>query len=329
MIKVGLVGCGDIARVHAQGWEAIANRASVVAVADVAEESTRQMAERFGGVPSFSDYRAMLAEVELDAVDLCLPHHLHAAAIIAAAEAGKHILCEKPLCLSLAEAGTIDSAVRANGVTMMCAHNQLFDPAVAKAKEMIEAGTIGETYMVRTCDCFRHTKPLNQWGWRADAKSMGGGCLIDTGYHPTYLLLYFAGQAPLQVSAMAGRFFIKSLDGEDSAMMSVKFSDGTLGQVLTSWAWDWPGGAWQFQVLGEKGQIYGRGNRLFHQPIGWQPASLDLPPTPNFKAEIAHFVQCVETGRRPLHTNVEGTQVLKLILGAYESIGNNSIVTLE
>ena len=80
----------------------------------------------------------MLAEADIDAVDICLPHHLHKDAIVAAARAGKHILCEKPLCLTPEEAAEVDAAVAEAGVTLMCAHNQLFLPAVAKAKELID-----------------------------------------------------------------------------------------------------------------------------------------------------------------------------------------------
>ena len=88
----------------------------------------------------------MLAGADIDAVDICLPHHLHAAAIVAAAEAGKHILCEKPLCLTMDEARIVREAVRRAGVTLMCAHNQLFLPAVAEARRLLAEGAIGPIY---------------------------------------------------------------------------------------------------------------------------------------------------------------------------------------
>ena len=95
------------------------------------------------GAAIYADYPTMLAEADIDAVDICLPHHLHKDAIVAAARAGKHILCEKPLCLTPEEAAEVDAAVTEAGVTLMCAHNQLFLPAVAKAKELIESGALG------------------------------------------------------------------------------------------------------------------------------------------------------------------------------------------
>lgn len=328
MLKVGMIGCGDIARAHANGWLTIGGKAVITAVSDVVPSNTDAMCKRVGGAEVFSDFRRMIDEADIDAIDVCLPHHLHRDAIVAGARAGKHVICEKPLCLTLNEAEEIASAVEAGGVTMMCAHNQLFDPAVQKAREMLADGALGKVFMVRTCDCFRHTKPLSEWGWRAASKTMGGGCLIDTGYHPSYLLLNLVGQEPVEVSAVAGRYHISTLEGEDSALVVVRFAGGAMGEVLTSWAWDWPDGSWQFQIIGEKGQLFGRGRKLLFKPIGWQPATLELPERNNFAAEIEHFADCLAAGKRPVNTNVEGTQVLKLILGAYESMSEKRVVSL-
>ncbi|HEX5416438.1 MAG TPA: Gfo/Idh/MocA family oxidoreductase [Chloroflexota bacterium] len=328
MLKVGMVGCGDIARAHANAWQTIPDKAVITAVSDVVEASAGTMAEKVGGATAYTDFRQMIADADIDAIDVCLPHHLHRDAIVAGARAGKHVICEKPLCLSIDEAEEIGGAVRAAGVTMMCAHNQLFDSAVQRALTMVRDGALGKIFFARTCDCFRHTKPLSEWGWRAAAHTMGGGCLIDTGYHPSYLLLNLVGQEPTEVSAIGGRYFIHTLDGEDSALMTVKFADGAIGEVLTSWAWDWPDGSWQFQLIGEKGQLFGRGNKLLYKPIGWQPATLELKPTNTFAAELEHFADSIANGTQPLNTNVQGTQVLRLILGAYESMREKKIVSI-
>jgi predicted dehydrogenase len=160
MLKVGMIGCGDIARAHANAWLTLGSKAVITAVSDVVEPSAQAMAKRVGGASVYSDFQRLVQDADVQAVDVCLPHHLHRDAIVAAARAGKHVICEKPLCLSLDEAEEITAAVRASGVTMMCAHNQLFDPAVQRAREMLADGALGKVFMVRTCDCFRHTKPL-------------------------------------------------------------------------------------------------------------------------------------------------------------------------
>jgi predicted dehydrogenase len=242
MLKVGMIGCGDIARTHANGWLTLGQKAVITAVSDVVEESARAMAERVGGASVYTDFRRLIDDADVQAVDICLPHHLHRDTIVAATRAGKHVICEKPLCLSLSEVEDIAAAIRAGGVTMMCAHNQLFDLAVQKAREMLASDALGNVFLVRTCDCGRRTKPLSEWGWRAASKTMGGGCLIDTGYHPSYLLLNLADQEPVGVSAVSGCYHITTLEGEDSALVIVRFANGAMGEVLTSWAWDWPEG---------------------------------------------------------------------------------------
>ena len=122
-IRVGLIGCGGIVTAHLRGWKAVEGRAQVVATADVDRARAEQRAAEVGGAKVFTDYREMLTYADLDAVDISLPHHLLRDAIVAAAEAGKHIIAEKPLCLTWQEAEEIIRAVESNRVTMMCAHN--------------------------------------------------------------------------------------------------------------------------------------------------------------------------------------------------------------
>src|SRR5262249_33297371 len=127
MLRIGMVGCGGIAGAHMAGFALIPERARISAVCDVDEAKTRAAAEP-GGAPIYTAAHHLVGKAEVDATDLCPPHHLHAPAIVAAARAGKHTLCEKPLCPTLEEATRVRDAVRAGGVTLMCAHNQLFEP---------------------------------------------------------------------------------------------------------------------------------------------------------------------------------------------------------
>src|SRR5204863_8208274 len=144
-VRVGLIGAGGISSAHAQGFLKHADKIKCVAMADISQDNLKRRAEQLGPTGttprSFSDWKIMLKEMgsEIDAVDICLPHHLHGAAIIDAAAAGKHILCEKPMCTSLSEADEIEKAVKKAGVTYMSAHNQLFMPVVQETKKMIEA----------------------------------------------------------------------------------------------------------------------------------------------------------------------------------------------
>ena len=328
-VTIGLIGAGGIAGAHVRGYAAIPDRARVSAVADVSEDNARRRAEELGGATVYADYREMIASADVDAVDICLPHHLHADAIITAARAGKHILCEKPLCLSVAEADAVEQAVRNAGVTLMCAHNQLFLPAVAQARRLIDEGALGTVYELRTTDSFFASFDPDSMGWRANQATSGGGELIDTGYHPTYLLLHLAGSEPVAVTAMLSRHRLTFSEGEDSARVLVRFADGKVGSIVTSWAYEAAPFTEKFSAVGDKGSLSSDGHVLHHKPLGAQPTTVTLPATDGFAAEIADFVGCLTEGRRPVNTELEGITVLKVILAAYRSASTNRLVSLD
>lgn len=327
-IKIGLIGCGGIASVHIQGYLAIPEQVRVTAVSDVVEANAQKRSEEVGGAQIFSDYNKMLAEADIDAVDILLPHHLHKDAIVAAAAAKKHIICEKPLCLTLDEAKAVKRAVDENGVTLMCAHNQLFMPAVQRARQLVDEGILGEVYQVRTSDSFYHSFNPETIGWRGHREMIGGGELIDTGYHPTYLLLYLAGSKPTQVTALLSKHRLHFMDGEDTAQVLVRFENGVVGNIITSWAFDPSGSTERFSVVGERGSLYSYGKELYVKMRGQEPEIIPFESVQTFVAEIADFVTCLSTGRRPIHTEAEGIQVLEIILGAYQSDAEKRIVEM-
>lgn len=329
MIKVGIIGCGIIAQAHAKGWAQIQmeGKAQVLATCDADRGRAGLVAEKLGADAVYDRWEDVLRS-DVQAVDICLPHFLHRDAIVAAAEAGKHVMIEKPLCLSLKEAEDIREAKQKSGITIMCAHNQLFHPAVGHARKAIEEGRIGKVLSARTVDCFHISRTAEQWGWRAKVATAGGGCLIDTGYHPSYLLLYLVGARPTAVAAMNGNYAQPMIEGEDSANVLVRFEGGAVGNIFTSWAWDVPGSSWQFQVTGEKGQMYGRGSRFFFKPLKSEPIEESMTAVDAFEAEVAHFVACLEGGTRPLQTEEDGITVLKVILAAYESNQEQKVVQI-
>jgi predicted dehydrogenase len=331
-IGIGIIGAGNIAAHHVPGYLQAADGARIAAVADVDVERARGLASGLGEVEIFADYRDMLELNQVDAVDICLPHHLHKAAIVAAAAAGKHILCEKPLCLTLDEAAAVTDAIRESGVTLMCAHNQLFLPTVAAARELVRSGKLGKVYAARTTDVFALQVTADTIGWRGARATSGGGELIDTGYHPNYLLLHLVDSAPVRVAAMLSRHRLQFLEGEDTAHVLVEFADGTIGSIHTGWAYEPAGSTERFSVAGEEGSIWSDG-RVLHfkargkDPVVMQEAGPEPPDT--YALEVVDFVARLRDGRRPLNTEVEGVQVLKLILAAYASAERGQIVELE
>jgi predicted dehydrogenase len=331
-IRVGLIGGGSIAQSHLDGYLLAGDAARVTAIADIDPKNARRSAKRAGGAQVFSDYHEMIASGLVDAVDICLPHHLHEDAIVAAAAAGKHVLCEKPLCLTVAEADAVSKAVAASGITLMCAHNQLFLPAVAKAREMIRGGELGKVYEARTTDSFFNPLDPKTIGWRGPRATSGGGELIDTGYHPTYLLLHLVDQEPVEVAAMLSLHRLAFLEGEDSAQVLIRFADGAVGTISTSWAADPPTTTEKFSVVGETGTLWSDGRTLRHKPRGGRTRIVAKyqPPKPHTIAlEVVDFIACLREGRRPINTEVEGIQVLKVILAAYASAERKQVVALS
>jgi predicted dehydrogenase len=327
-LSIGLIGCGNISRSHLRGYLAVPDQATVTAVVDVDLETATERARQAGGAQVFPSYERMLDEASVDAVDICLPHHLHAEAVITAAKAGKHILSEKPLCLTLDEAERIADAVGAAGVTLMCAHNLLTLPAVVHARELIDSGALGRVYELRTTDSFFNDFDPSTMGWRAHVATSGGGELIDTGYHPTYLLLYLASARPAAVTAMLSTHRLTFMEGEDSARVLVRFADGAVGEVVTSWAYEAAPFTEKFSAVGELGSLWSDGATLCHKPRGEAATTVEFPAVDSVPAVCADFVRRIRDRSRPVHTHEEGTDVLKVILAAYRSAREKQEINL-
>jgi predicted dehydrogenase len=344
-VKVGIVGSGWMGHVHSRAWRSNAPRADVVAVADVSPERTRNLARTFDDreVATYPNLATMLAEADLDAVDICLPHHLHTDAIITAARAGKAILCEKPLCTTLDDAVEIQAALDASGSLFMAAHNQLFQPSLIEARRLLASGALGQTFVVRSIEAVQnrgiHTGAVppelgggeSPWIWRADPQRMGGGEVIDTGWHATYRLLALADDRPVEVTAMMDRFAVKQLTTEDTGVLLVRFASGAIGEIITSWAFS-PVGGWHFEVGAEHGSLAGGKTRLVHQLHGWpEPVEFtkfadDLPQT--FASEITHFLDVLQHGAASQASFDHAARVLQLTLAAYTAAAEHCVVAL-
>jgi predicted dehydrogenase len=214
----------------------------------------------------------------------------------------------------------------------MCAHNQLFMPPIKLARELIEKDTFGKVYEIRTTDSFYHNFKTGSMGWRAHREFIGGGELIDTGYHPSYMLLYLAGSRPVEVTAMISQHRLSFMDGEDSAQVLVRFENGTVGNIVTSWAYEPADTTERFSAVAEKGYFSSDGRDLRYKVRGQDPVvvnTVKLPAVQTFDAEIADFISCLQEGRRPVHNEDDGIHVLQVILGAYKSAEEKRTVSLD
>lgn len=318
-VRLAIIGTGGISRQHGRGI-VDTDGVECTALCDADAERLAARNEQIGsGAALFSDWRAMLDThgEAIDGVIICLPHHLHAAAVSDCIEAGKHVLCEKPLCTTLAAADALVDLVESASVCFMAAHNQLFNPFVNAIEERVESGAIGEIFYIRSQDCFVHP-PILEDSWRANRQTQGGGELIDTGYHPSYLMMHLANAPVERVRCVMGRYR-QSIEAEDTANMQIRFANGVIGEVVTSWAFARPFGTHSLHLIGAEGELFGTGNVLHHLKRGADtPERIELAKVHTFTEQVAHFARCVRGEAEPLHSIHESRAVLDLILRATE-----------
>lgn len=190
MVRVGLVGCGFMGTMHANVYQLLPN-ADLVGVVDHREEKRNAFAEKFG-IPSFGTLEEMVEALEVDAIDICLPTHLHKDATVAAANAGKHVLCEKPMALNLQEADQMIEATQRNGVKLMIGHCIRFWPEYAKLKEYVDSKELGNLVSINLTRVgeFPHWSSEN---WLAN-ESLSGGGVLDMHIHDSDFVLYLLGE---------------------------------------------------------------------------------------------------------------------------------------
>lgn len=340
-LRVGIIGAGGIAAAHGAAWRDNAPRGEIVAIADITPSRAQHLADRYtnGKARVYAAIEELLADPDVDAVDICLPHHLHTSSTVAAAHAGKAILCEKPLCTSLEDAATIDAALRAAGVTFMSAHNQLFQPSLVEARRLLANGALGRPFLIRSIEAFQHRGSVSRppahlvdgespWAWRADPLRMGGGEVLDTGWHATYRLLALADDRPVAVTAMTDRFFVQTMHAEDTGVLLVRFASGSIGEIVTSWAFGTIDG-WHFEVSAEHGAMAGNQSRLVHQLYGWpQQAARPTDSVHTFTKEITHFLDVVQHGDPCLATFAHAARVLQLTKAAYRAVEERQVIEL-
>ena len=332
-LKVGIIGAGGIANAHAVGWQRSEPRGELIALADVSPERAQYLSDQYtnGRARVYQTMDALLADPDVAAVDICLPHHLHTEAIVASARAGKAILCEKPLCTNLEDAAAIADALRTSGVSFMAAHNQLFQPSLIEARRLLSSGILGRPFLIRSIEAFQHRGfrlgqvPLHMrsgespWAWRTDPLRMGGGEVLDTGWHGTYRLLALADDRPVEVTAMLERFFVQDLTTEDTGVLTVRFASGAIGQMITSWAFGTLDGL-HFEVAAEHGSIAGGSNQIVHQLHGWpEPAVRPVQPSHTFSDEIAQFLDVLQNGDDNPAPFEQSARALQLTLAAYRA----------
>ena len=301
-VTLCLVGCGNIARAHWRGIRYHAPKIDVTAVVDANVESAQAMAERTGA-KAFSSLGQALAEGSFDAVDIMLPHDLHEQAAAEAFAAGKHVVLEKPMAHTLESAERILAlAAKADGVFMIAEQAQYW-PDVAKAKQLIDDGAVGEVLAARACfyDPLRHD-PQAPKPWRFDLARAGGGIVIDGGAHWIRPLRMMLGEIDEAIGVVGSH--VPGMEGESWAQALFRFRSGVTA-TFNMLLYDSPVGATHdFRITGTAGEIiieHGREGRLllFDQanPEGKEVMRAFPGKVDSFGAELHDFSLAVLDGK--------------------------------
>jgi predicted dehydrogenase len=260
-VRVGIIGAGMIAhRSHAEAFQQVP-QAEVVAVADVDAERARAFATKYEIPQVFATYEELIARGGVDAVSVALPVFLHAPATIAALEAGKHVLCEKPMARNSAEAQAMVDAARKNGRKLAVYWRTRFGARALKAKQLIDTGTLGRVYYIRTIGLRWRGRPgfdtgMARFGkWFGSKEQAGGGALMDIGGYNLDLVLGLLGfPRVLSASATTWRAIDRERadreghDVEDLAVGLIRLEGGGVISIESSFAGniDEPNGTWLF-----------------------------------------------------------------------------------
>jgi predicted dehydrogenase len=278
-LGIGLIGYGGIGRVHAMGYRMLpfnygipADTIRIAGVATSRPETAEAAAREIGCAVWTADYHELLARPDIDLVDITLPNNQHAAAVEAAAAAGKHVYVEKPLAMNVAEAQRMLAAVERAGVNHQMTFNVRFYPAAMRARQLVQAGFLGRLFAFRgSYDRQSYIDPNKPTSWRQQQAIAGGGTLFDLGSHIIDLLASLVGpfasvQATLDTlirerPAAAGSSERVAVDVDDLALLTVRLPDGTLGTVEASRMATGSPNEIRFELFGERGAIRWRSSQ--------------------------------------------------------------------
>ena len=334
-VKIGIVGSRFQADCIAASVTAMPEEAEVAAVASPTPGNASAFARRHG-IPAFhTDYREMLRDPAIEMISITAPNRLHARITIEAARAGKHVVCEKPLCVTLEEADAMLDACAKAGVLLLYAEELFFAPKYVKAKQMADEGAFGRIHLVKQSE--KHSGPHSDWFW--DVEQSGGGALMDLGCHGIAFCWWFLGKPKVKsvYAQLSTQVHGARTQGDDEALTIIEFVNGAVGVVENSWT-KRGGMDDTIEVFGSKGQTYAdmlMGNALptysdvgFGYAVekasstrGWTYPVFEEHWNYGFPQEMRHFARCVRGKETPISDGETGRVVQEVLYAAYASAG--------
>jgi myo-inositol 2-dehydrogenase/D-chiro-inositol 1-dehydrogenase len=346
-IRVAIVGAGFSAETHAEGLQRGLD-AEAVAVSSHSRERAEDFARRWSIPIATTRWQDLVARGDVDVVSVCVPTSLHCEVAVAAASNGKHVICEKPLAVSLEEADRMIEAARANRVRLFYGENWLFAPAMRRVAELVKSGAIGKLLYYRGRECSGETHSR----YSLHKAYAGGGTLIHMTVHPLGFLLSLKEGVPAVsvYASMTGggdqNLAHPEYDGEDFALALVIFADRSRGLIegdfITKGGLDD-----SVEIFGSEGTIkanfsqgspirafttkgYGYAMEKVETTVGWSFPMPDERRSQGWVEEIEHFIACFREARDPRYgaDGAAGRRVLEIVDAGYASVREGRPVTL-
>lgn len=343
MVRVGVIGCGKIAQVrHLPEYEANSN-AQITAVFDMNYDRACEIAKTYGAV-AYKTLEELLAS-DVDAVSVCTANANHAASTIAALKAGKHVLCEKPMAITIDECEQMVAEARAAGKKLMIDQNQRFARAHVRAKELLDAGKIGDVLTFRTT--FGHGGP-ETWSvdpgtgsWFFDPKRAAMGAMADLGVHKTDLIQWLLGQTVVSTTARVTTLDKRDPQGnlvgvDDNAICVYTMSGGTIGSMTASWTYYGPEDN-STVLYGTRGAM-----RIYDDPAHSIVVDLACGEHETYDVEaiqtndnqtasgiIDAFVDCLENDTDPAISGESVLAAMRAVFGSIESSKTGTVVNVK
>jgi predicted dehydrogenase len=341
-IKIGIIGAGAIAR-HRHLPETRDNPfAEVGAVCDVVRERAEEMTVKYGG-KAYTDYQEMLADEDIDAVIVAATNTTHAKMTIAALEAGKHVLCEKPMATTLEDAQAMMDAAERAGMKLMIAQNQRLEDANKKAKEILQSGKLGKVYTFRAI--FGHPG-CEDWAidgedtWFFRREITGLGTLGDLAVHKLDLIRWLLDDEYTEASAFVDIMEKTYPDGEpinveDNAICLLRTQKGAIGTMVTSWTYRKEDNTTYIYCENGVLSLYAHPDypvvvdydheRAEYHKVGKKPTNVEQVKS----GIIDAFVDCIVNDTEPLIPGIEGYKALEVVLACQESAETGQIVKIN
>lgn len=329
--RFALIGCGFIGKLHAKVISSLSNSVLSV-VCDQNEEVCCELAKQFN-CRSCNDYQEVLDDEEIDAVAICLPSGLHSEITIAAAKAGKHVICEKPIDTVVSRAEEMVSACHENGVKFSVIMQHRFDEPVMHLKKAIDEGIMGQLLWGASRTIWYRDDEYFENPWRGTWKYDGGGALINQSIHYIDLLLYVLGDVR-SVSGKCRKLLHKQIETEDIGVANLEFKNGTVGTIEGTTA-AYPGLYTELSIFGEKGTVIIRNDQLlFYQFQSGKNSEFENILNPQKANELRQdaavgdsshirqyqdFIDAIQEDRQPIVSGEDALKSLKVIKAIYQS----------